>query len=208
MGGHKIKKCSVCGLSKPHCAKNLCYSCYSMKDYEKHKEKRLEAMKNYRNNLENKKKVREYQNEYYSKPEQVEKARIRKQKYYLKNKEEINRKQKIARKTEHYNVLNRIRRQRRRAKLLKVTHDFTYDEWLLKLRESNGVCQICNEYVGEDNLTLDHIYPLSKAEEGTVYTINDVQPLCQSCNCSKGVHLMDELIKMKNNKIIIRGNEK
>ena len=30
------------------------------------------------------------------------------------------------------------------------------------------------------------IIPISKVEIGFIYGINDVQPLCMSCNCSKG----------------------
>ena len=44
-------------------------------------------------------------------------------------------------------------------------------------------------YIGIDKLTLDHIHPLSKAEEGRIYTIDDIQPLCLSCNQSKGGRL-------------------
>lgn len=58
-----------------------------------------------------------------------------------------------------------------------------------------GVCpgfKTQPHYVGIDKLTLDHTYPVSMASKDyeltgdkRVYTINDVQPLCQCCNSSK-----------------------
>jgi 5-methylcytosine-specific restriction endonuclease McrA len=46
--------------------------------------------------------------------------------------------------------------------------------------------------VGINKLTIDHIFPVSKASQDykitgrkRIYTINDVQPLCASCNKSK-----------------------
>jgi 5-methylcytosine-specific restriction endonuclease McrA len=86
----------------------------------------------------------------------------------------------------------------RRAMRKNVIHNFTKEEWNNKLEQTNGYCpnpeynSKCSKFVGKKNLTLDHIYPLSKDNEDfkrtgikRVYTINDVQPLCKSCNSSK-----------------------
>ena len=35
-------------------------------------------------------------------------------------------------------------------------------------------------------LSLDHNPPISKAPIGFIYTIDNVQPMCKSCNSSKG----------------------
>ena len=32
---------------------------------------------------------------------------------------------------------------------------------------------------------MDHIIPISAVPIGTYYSIDEVQPLCKSCNCSK-----------------------
>ena len=84
------------------------------------------------------------------------------------------------------------RRQRREARLNNVIHSYSFDQWKEKLISSNGICPNCNIQVGIENLSLDHIYPLAKANEDylktgikRVYTINDIQPLCISCNSKK-----------------------
>ena len=82
-------------------------------------------------------------------------------------------------------VNNRLRRARRRAKERKIIHQFTKEMWEKKLKLTNGICPLCKKDVGIMNLELDHILPLSKVPEGFVYTINDIQPLCRSCNASK-----------------------
>lgn len=81
----------------------------------------------------------------------------------------------------------------RAAKLNNVIHSFSMDEWLNKVESTFGICIGCNKYFGPENLTMDHIYPLSKANEDfintgikRVYSINDVMPLCRLCNSSKG----------------------
>ncbi len=74
---------------------------------------------------------------------------------------------------------------KRRTKIKNVIHEFTYDEWLQKLKDTFGVCPRCDRYIGIRKLSLDHIIPISKVEEGHIYTIDDIQPLCRSCNSSK-----------------------
>jgi len=75
------------------------------------------------------------------------------------------------------------------ARKSNIIETFSNEEWLQKLKDTFGVCPKCNKYVGIAHLTLDHIYPISKAEQGQIYTIDDVQPLCHGCNSSKGVSL-------------------
>jgi hypothetical protein len=80
----------------------------------------------------------------------------------------------------------------------KAIHEvFTVEEWENKLNSVNGVCSgwpvdECG-FVGKDNLYVDHIYPKELAFQNfrntknrRKYTIDDVQPLCRSCNTRKG----------------------
>jgi len=73
----------------------------------------------------------------------------------------------------------------RRLRKLDLIEDYSNKEWLEKLAATKGFCPGCGNYVGIAKLTLDHIIPISKAPKSFVYTIDDVQPLCKSCNCSK-----------------------
>lgn len=76
-------------------------------------------------------------------------------------------------------------KQKRRAKRHDIVEAFTDEEWLAKKSDTFGVCPGCGKYIGIGNMTKDHIFPLSKAEPGRIYTINDVQALCKSCNSKK-----------------------
>lgn len=80
----------------------------------------------------------------------------------------------------------KARMRERRIKVRGIIHNFSNDEWLQKLKNTFGVCLMCNKYKGIEKLSIDHIKPISKAKEGDIYTIDDVQPLCRSCNASKG----------------------
>jgi len=75
--------------------------------------------------------------------------------------------------------------RKRRAKINDIEEVYTNEEWLSLLHGTMGICPKCKKYVGVENLSLDHIYPISKAEIGRIYTIEDIQPLCKSCNSSK-----------------------
>ena len=57
---------------------------------------------------------------------------------------------------------------------------------MVQKMNTSGICPECNSFIGIENLTLDHIIPISKVPVGFIYTINDVQPLCKGCNSSKG----------------------
>lgn len=74
---------------------------------------------------------------------------------------------------------------KRRAKKYNVHHEWTNEQELQLLNESKGFCKICNKYIGIENLTLDHIIPISKVPIGAIYTIKDIQFICKNCNSSK-----------------------
>ena len=78
------------------------------------------------------------------------------------------------------------KQRRRRAKINDFYEIFTNEEWETMKNKTKGVCPKCKIYVGVDKITLDHIFPISKAPKGLIYTIKDIQPLCMSCNSSKG----------------------
>ena len=81
---------------------------------------------------------------------------------------------------------NMLYQRKRRINKKSVIHNFTYEEWKSKIDSTNGICPRCKRPYEEGyGVTLDHIFPLIKAKEGYIYNIDDVQPLCKSCNCSK-----------------------
>lgn len=95
-----------------------------------------------------------------------------------------------------YNKKVRKYTRKHRAAKKCIIEDFSNKEWIEKLKDTFGLCPQCGNYVGTAHLEIDHIYPVSLAYADynstgikRVYTINDVQPLCKSCNCSKGGRL-------------------
>jgi len=71
---------------------------------------------------------------------------------------------------------------RRRARKLNAEGSHTQGEWELLKRQYGYTCPACGRQEPEITLTEDLIISLSKG--GSDY-IENIQPLCRSCNCRK-----------------------
>lgn len=113
-----------------------------------------------------------------------ESARLAQRRNYPKNRDKILAFQKSpAGKAIHlkYRKSEKGRAKRtRRSQNYRAAGDFDVDAWNAKLKEHNYECVMCGT---TERITIDHIIPISK---GGTNHIDNLQPLCMSCNCSKG----------------------
>jgi hypothetical protein len=77
---------------------------------------------------------------------------------------------------------NKIRCQKRHLLETNAQGSHTFEEWESLKKYYNYMCLCCKRQVPEIRLSEDHIIPLSKG--GSDY-IDNIQPLCISCNCIK-----------------------
>ena len=71
---------------------------------------------------------------------------------------------------------------RRRAKKKKANGSHTQAEWDLLKEQYKNSCPACGKNESEIRLTEDHIRSLNN---GGSDNIENIQPLCRSCNCKK-----------------------
>jgi 5-methylcytosine-specific restriction endonuclease McrA len=75
--------------------------------------------------------------------------------------------------------------RKRRAKIRNAEGDITAEEWQEIVKKYGPACLCCGNI---KPLTMDHIVPL---DCGGPHAIDNVQPLCLSCNSSKGTKTID-----------------
>jgi 5-methylcytosine-specific restriction endonuclease McrA len=68
-----------------------------------------------------------------------------------------------------------LRREKEKARKLRRS------EWWLR-RINTGVCHYCGRQVGRDQLTMDHVVPLSRGGKSKK---GNVVPACKECNNRK-----------------------
>ena len=150
---------------------------YKKKWDKGNKEKRKKYKKKW--DKDNKEKRKEYDKKWHQKNPKYYKR------YYEKNPQKVKKRIKKWR-DENKDYVNFINLRRHTLKKnAKGSH--TFQEWLDLKEKCNYICQICGLKEPFENqyfkyLTEDHKIPLTKG--GTDY-IENIQPLCQSCNAKK-----------------------
>ena len=81
-----------------------------------------------------------------------------------------------------YKVSKQVGCARGRAREYDVPNTLTVIEWREVVVSSDGRCAYCGRLVGVENLTLDHVVPMSK---GGSNSIENVTLACLECNLRK-----------------------
>ena len=175
-----------------------CRKCQNLLRRTKYREKVLARAKEY--HRENREKQNARKLEYYYENHEYLKKKHRgwmeanreaqlqyKREYHQAHREEDNEKAKIRTKKWIAENPERHRENVRRRMLRKKNADgfHTEKQWQILLELCDRKCLNCGS---TEDLACDHIVPLSKG--GTDW-IDNVQPLCQSCNSTKYVDIQD-----------------
>jgi 5-methylcytosine-specific restriction endonuclease McrA len=192
------KKCFCAYTSdraKTHPRKKELVNAANKRFYEKHKELSYANTVEWRN--KNPERYKEITKNYYEANKGV--ITNRANKFYQDNKDRILRERKeyrinnvisIKEHKKKYNKEHRqekqIRENYRRAKKRNNGGLYTVKEWVDLCNKYGNKCLRCNET--GIKLTADHIVPISK---GGNNNIENIQPLCASCNSIKNVQVID-----------------
>jgi 5-methylcytosine-specific restriction endonuclease McrA len=164
----------------------------------------------FKNRPVNKEKAAELARKYYN--DNPEKFRLRSILYRLNNSEKVKESYKrydVKRKEKRklYRLANKEKRslynsqwkaqnkdkvnastQKRRANLLGNGGYYTAEQWQTLKAIYDYRCLICGKQEPEITLTVDHVIPIDK---GGLNSIDNIQPLCKSCNSKKGRNVFD-----------------
>lgn len=77
---------------------------------------------------------------------------------------------------------------KRRARILSNGGTYTAEQWRALCAQYDHTCLRCGQREPTIKLTPDHVVPLSR---GGSNDISNIQPLCGSCNTSKGARTVD-----------------
>jgi 5-methylcytosine-specific restriction endonuclease McrA len=81
--------------------------------------------------------------------------------------------------------VSKAAKAKRRTRIAKGGGSFSAKQWLNLCNSYNNKCSRCNK---RKRLEADHVIPVTK---GGSSDISNIQPLCRSCNASKGTKTID-----------------
>lgn len=164
---------------------NGCMECLKIQCreyYNRHKESEKKRNRKYK---EKNKEKNAIQSNQWAK-DNPEKIKDMRKKYYDNNKEMA------KEKTKKWQQLNPDKKiaaeQQRRALKKKSRGKITAQEWTLLKAKYYYTCLCCRKKEPEIKITMDHVIPLFK---GGPHIIENIQPLCWSCNCKKRTQTTD-----------------
>jgi 5-methylcytosine-specific restriction endonuclease McrA len=85
-------------------------------------------------------------------------------------------------------VRRKVHGSKRRAHKRNASGSYTGSEWLVLKHKYNNTCLRCKRKEPEIKLTADHVIPLAKHGANS---IDNIQPLCASCNARKHTNTTD-----------------
>jgi 5-methylcytosine-specific restriction endonuclease McrA len=91
--------------------------------------------------------------------------------------------------TPHGKEIMRLSNQKR-AHQRRAAGKLDIKAFYAKCAGLNWYCQICDKELSKETATVDHIVPVS---QGGTNVIENLQPLCRSCNSRKGTYSMEEM---------------
>jgi HNH endonuclease len=156
---------------------------------QSHKKERFEYNLKYRlaHKLQIKLYMQIYSLEYAIKNK--EKISLQHHEHYFKNREHI-----LAQQQQQYREhpeAQQVNHALRRARMLEASGFFTKKDFRLKCEVCDNMCVYCGEV---KRLGPDHVIPLARG--GSNY-IENILPVCKSCNCSKGTKTLEEFLALK-----------
>ena len=80
-----------------------------------------------------------------------------------------------------YRHMRALQKQQRRQQAREAP--FERVNWVLVYVRDNGICHICQEEVEDEDITMDHVVPLSR---GGGFTYDNIKLAHRKCNSSKG----------------------
>jgi 5-methylcytosine-specific restriction endonuclease McrA len=122
--------------------------------------------------------------------EHQEKNCIRHRKYYVENRDGVLAKGKEYRHTPVGMEVDR-RSARKHSHEVRTSGKLDVAAFYAKCAEFGWHCRICGRELTKDTVTIDHIIPVSM---GGTNAIENLQPLCRSCNCRKRTRPMKEMV--------------
>lgn len=81
-----------------------------------------------------------------------------------------------------------VMKSHKRRAMLSGSGVYKVSEWRALKKFYDFTCLDCGRREPEIKLTVDHVVPVSK---GGANTIDNIQPLCLSCNDKKGIKVID-----------------